>query len=168
MQFADFEKNCAFLSPPLDPFFQILLKLRVWVGDMDELAFKLATLSKLRTKPFYKRLKPSVVERIENGLLSNFTPLSFWAACTLYDLNVRVVQSPYYLDCGEPNVMWRNGKLQRTCSIGLFQLQPLKPLYAISHYKVADLKAIAGQLGVHESTKTEMYANIQGKLAELA
>ena len=168
MQFADFEKNCVFLSPPVDPLFQILLKLRVWVGDMEELAFKLATLTKLRTKPFYKRLKPSVVERIENGFLRNFTPLSFWAACAAYDLSVRVVLFPMYFDCGEPAVMWRNGKLQRMGEISLFELQPLKPLYAISHYKVADLKEIAAKLGLDENTKTEMYATIQTKVAELS
>jgi len=167
MDFAAFQENCRFVARPVDPLFTPLLWIRVWVGDIDELAFKLDTLTKLRTMAFYKRLKPALVEDIEKSLLGNFTPLSFWATCEAYGLSVRVVKDRMFYDCGAPTVMWRRGKLLRLGNDDLFEMKPLKPLFAVSYYSLADLKEMATKLGVGLGTKSIMYLEIQNKISLL-
>ena len=165
MDFSSFMENCLLLSPPIDPLFLALLKLRVWTTNMDELAFKLDTLSRLRNMAFYKRLKPALVEGIEKGLLGSFTPLSFWATCEAHGLSVRIVQPRIFYDCGTPKVMWRRGKLLRLGNDDLFELKPVKPLYAISYYSLADLREMSVKLGLDTGTKAMMYSGIQKKIA---
>jgi hypothetical protein len=169
MEFAAFVDNCRFLSPPMDPLFVAIMKLRVWIGDMDELSFKLETLTKLRSSTFYKRLKPALVEEIEKGMgLGALTPLSFWAMCEVHGVGLRVVASNYYYDCGVPKMMWRRGKLLRLGdTTALFELKPLKPLYAISYYSLAELDDMACKLGTCRGKKTVMYEAIKEKIITL-
>lgn len=176
MDFASFQANCAFLSPSVDPLFMAVLKLRVWVGDMDELAFKLDTLAKLRTMPFYKRFNAALVETIEIGLLGRMTPLAFWALCEAHGLSVRVVNDPVFYDCGKPKVMWRKGRLSTIGYEGVFYAceKPtvmwrrgrLMPLYAITYYTLADLRLISTQLKIASGTKASMYSEIQKKISD--
>ena len=177
MDFASFQANCTFLSPPADPLFLAILKLRVWVGDMDEMTFKLSTLTKLRNMTFYMRFNAALVDAIEMGLLGKMNPISFWALCEAHGLSVRVVQDPVFYDCGQPTVMWRKGKLTRIGYDGAFydcgkptfmwRRGTFKPLYSsLSHYTLSDLRSISSQLKIPPGTKGAMYDEIQKKISE--
>ena len=166
MNFASFDANCAFLSPPSDPLFLAILKLRVWVGDMDEFTFKLYTLAKMRSMAFYKRLKPALVEVIEKGIIGKLTPLSFWALCEAHGLSIRVVHGRMFYDCGKPTAMWHGGKMKRIWSVDRFELKPLKPLCSISYYSLADLRLMSDLLDIEVGTKSVMYLEIQKRIAD--
>jgi len=149
-----------------DPLLLLLSRLRVMPLPVDENDSKLASLDALRKSNVYKQLKLKHIDilDVERTLVQDYlTPRSFLVLCALYEIDIVVICSRYYWSCGSPKYAIRRDKIIRLPDLSdLYELNPIKPLYSISHYTLPDLQIIATQLNIpHEKQKkTEIYITV--------
>jgi len=140
---------------------------------VDETECKLASLDALRKSTVYKRLKLKTVDivAVERTLVQDFlTPLSFIVLCALYEIDIVVVCDRFYCKCGSPKYAIRRDKIIRLPDLSdLYELNPIKPLYSISHYTLADLVRLGTQLNIaHEKQKKqEIYDNVSRRVRHI-
>ena len=161
MDFTEFARNCSWLDPCEDPLYAGFIKLRVWSTDITERPFKLNALTLLRKSGLYKRfrLKSPAIEAVERNLVeAHLSSLAVFLLCALYGVSLVVLEKRFFYVCGDsPTVALRKGKLGRIDTWGLYELNPVKPLYAISYYCLAQLKDMAAKLRVQGDTKAQLY-----------
>lgn len=153
----------------MDPLLQSLFRLRVLEYD-DERQFKWAALDALRTSNVYKqlKLKQPQIQCIERNLVQeHVSPITFVALCTLYKVDVTVLQKTHHYVCGSPNYAVRGVVVQRLKTVHTYEHTPTKPLYALSHYTLADLETACTKLGLPLGTRAKMYAALTTRVSEI-
>jgi hypothetical protein len=152
----------------MDALQQKLFRLRVF--SMDPQTFKWTALDALRSSNVYKqlKLKPQQIQTLERNLVQeHLSPLTFTALCKLYDINVAVLHKGHHFVCGSPAYALRGLAVERLKNLHTYEYTPTKPLYALSHYSLADLQAMATQLSVPHGTRAAMYAAIAERVAKI-
>jgi hypothetical protein len=95
-------------------------------------------------------------------LLGRLTPPTFLLLCAAYDVPILLVEGPVFYTWGDPQHAVRNGAITPIFHTGhLFEVRLAKPLYAVSHYTLAELTAMAAQLGLEGRTKAVLYERIK-------
>ena len=153
----------------MDPLLQSLFRLRVLEYD-DERQFKWAALDALRTSNVYKqlKLKQPQIQCIERNLVQeHVSPITFVALCTLYKVDVTVLQKTHHYVCGSPNYAVRGVVVQRLKKVHTYEHTPTKPLYALSHYTLAVLETACTKLGLPLGTRAKMYAALTTRVSEI-
>ena len=144
-----------------------IFRMRVLTCAVDERIFKWNALDALRESNVYKqlKLKPAQVHALERNLVQeHMSPLAFAALCALYQVDVVVLYAGHHYRCGVPKYALRGLKVERVKLIHTFEYTPTKPLYALSHYTLADLQIMSTKLGLALGTRIVMYAAISEKL----
>jgi len=152
----------------MDPLLQGLFRLRVFA--LDDRTFKWTALDSLRSSNVYKQLKlksPQILALERNLVQEHLSPLTFTALCALYHIDVAVIHRDYHYRCGAPRYALRGITVERLKLLHTYEATPTKPLYALSHYSLADLQALATSLGVPHGTRAAMYAAIVGRVAKI-
>ena len=152
--------NAAFLSPS-DRLMNLFFKMRVRsdVGDN----FKLDSLSLIRSSGLYKRLKMKPVQILafeRNLIRDNLNAMSLVVLCAFYDISIDVIESNYMITCGQPSYAFKNEQITKRVDSDMYVHNPLKPLYAVSHYTLGELKCIANKLKLKGVTKTQLHTAI--------
>ena len=155
-----FEKNGCHFKPKKDSLLSCFLTLRVFSNYVDDRQFKLAALEALR---------PSVRAKVEDNLLkeSELSVQAFAALCDLYAVSAEVVQGRAFYKCGDPQrtFVW-NGEwnVKAVDTSAMCELNPVKPLYAVSHYTHPQLADMTRRLHLEEGTKAHMYQMVRTKI----
>jgi hypothetical protein len=153
----------------MDPLLQSFFRLRVF-EYADERQFKWVALDALRTSNVYKqlKLKQPQIQAIERNLVQeHVSPLTFAALCALYRVDVAVLQKTHHYVCGSPLYAIRGVAVQRLKNVHTYEHTPTKPLYALSHYTLADLKEACTKLGLPLGTRAKMYAGLTTRVSEI-
>lgn len=152
----------------MDALLNSFYRLRVLTCNVDERMFKLSALDALRESAVYKalKLKPACIQLIERNLVQeHLSHLSFIALCLLYKVEIVVVFRRYHYICGNAKYALCGNSVCKIRNLDTFQLIPAKPIYAISHYSIAELRDIADKLHLHETgTKAIIYAAISNEI----
>ena len=152
----------------MDPLLEGIFRLRVFT--LDPYSFKWTALDALRDSNVYKqlKLKKNQIQALERNLVQEYlSPLTFTALCELYHLDVTVLYKGFHFVCGCPKYALRDLRVERLKIIHTYEMTPSKPLYALSHYSLAELRGHATKLGVPHGTRAAMYAAIASRIEKL-
>ena len=160
-----FATHCGQLTTGIDPLLNVFLRLHVASDFVSESSFKTAALLRLRETNVYKRFKLPQ-EAVEQGLMMRaLTPLAMYALALLYNVEVNIRVDQCYFRCGTAPHYWvdaKSGKLTKMEGTdSLLEVNPCKPLYALSHYTAAALLSMCSKLNLSTTgTKPELYASL--------
>ena len=152
----------------MDPLLQGIFRLRVLTEDPQ--SFKWTALDALRSSNVYKqlKLKPLQIQALERNLVQEYlSPLTFTAICALYYIDVTVLYKGYHFVCGSPAYALCGLSVHRLKNVHTYPFNPAKPLYALSHYSLGDLRGISTQLDMPHGTRTAMYSAIVERVAKI-
>jgi hypothetical protein len=89
-----------------------------------------------------------------------------YALALLYKVEINIRVGQCYFRCGSAPLYWvdaKSGKLTKMAGAdSLLEVNPCKPLYAVSHYTIAALLSMCSKLNLPTTgTKTELYTALQ-------
>jgi hypothetical protein len=158
------EKNAAFHTE--DVWLQTFFKLHVPSNYADDRSFKVQAVEALRGSTVYKQTKINAVD-VESNLLNHarLSPLTFYALAVLHNVNVVVIVGLISFGTLPKKIaefqVCRGVVSKYVPRLALYVLpQVVKPLYAVSHYTVRELEAIADHLRLPKGSKPYMHQGI--------
>lgn len=138
--------------------FQVFTRLRV-VPFSTPLDLKLTTLALFKGRRDLHKQFGAYACKL---LLGRLDAPAFMLMCAVYDVPILLVVGKAFYRWGSPTHAVRDGTIVRAFDTShLFEICLAKPLYAISHYTLTDLTAMAEQLGLQGRTKTVLYEQIK-------
>ena len=176
------ELNCIFLhNKPLLPkkdtpttslfwcIYQLVHPYSINPGFQEEQTFKFSSIEQMRKTYKQYRIK---INDLEQSMLSVPNRECIELLCALYHLNVVIVYETYYYEYtghgeGPLHYIYKPGDYYIGDPVDLskkLSVDPMKPLYAISHYTLAQLKEMGEKLGISGTTKLDIYGKIKTHL----
>jgi hypothetical protein len=151
--------------------YQLIYPEQMNPGFQEEQAFKFSSIEKWRENHTYKTYRIKANEA-EQALLQSPTRETIQLLCDLYQINVVVVYEHYYYDYtghgdGPIHYIFKTTGYYVGDPVDLtkkLSVDPVKPLYAISHYTLPTLQEMATLLGLSGTTKTDLYDKIKRHL----
>ena len=151
--------------------YQLIHPEKINPGFQEEQSFKFSSIEKMREQQLYKHFRVKANE-IEQSLLSNPNRECIQLLCATYTLNIVVIYDNYYFDYtghgdGPIYYIFKNGGFYVGEPVNIrdkLSIDPIKPLYAISHYTLPVLQEMATKLGLTGTTKTDLYDKIKKNL----
>jgi hypothetical protein len=152
MFLTQFKKNECHFQPKKDPLLRCFLTLRVFSNYVDDRQFKLVSLAALR---------PSVRAKVETNLLQEDLSIHALAVlCDLYGVGMELVTGRAVYRFGVParTFVWEEEwRAKKVDTSALCEFNPVKPVYALSHYTHPKLADMTRRLHLEEGTKAHMY-----------
>jgi hypothetical protein len=151
-----------------DPWLAAFLKLHVASDYESDAKFLQKAAAAVRSSEAVKKAKISKEAVVLDLLRRPLTPTTFYALALAYGVSVDVElgRVAFTTGCGGSGFVVKDGRLQKRVRFKteglLVHVNPVKPLYALSHYTVAELNSLCATAGLPQAaSKGKAYERLK-------